>query len=161
MTECGLTQKALADVLDVPLQRVKRLVGGEAKKLTREETEALMRKLHVRTDWLASGEGPMLQPALNKQTESLLALVRSASEVAGHLPVSQAHKTLVQEVLVFAQQGNLDQLTVALERFTALTPDEAALLDNYRNTAEEKRSAIREVGAALAQPRAVKKGRAA
>lgn len=42
-----------------------------------------------------------------------------------------------------------------------LRPDEAALLDNYRNSPEEKRAAIREVGAAFAQPpkrgRAVKK----
>lgn len=32
-----------------------------------------------------------------------------------------------------------------------LAPDEAALLDNYRHTPEDKRGAIREVGAALAQ----------
>lgn len=32
-----------------------------------------------------------------------------------------------------------------------LAPDEAALLDNYRHTPADKRGAIREVGAALAQ----------
>lgn len=41
----------------------------------------------------------------------------------------------------------------------ALRPDEAALLDNYRHCPEEKRAAIREVGAAFAQP--LKRGRAA
>lgn len=32
-----------------------------------------------------------------------------------------------------------------------LKPDEAALLDNYRNTSADKQGAIREIGAALAQ----------
>lgn len=61
MKECLLDQKGLADVLGVPLQRVKNLTAGNVKKLTREETESLVRKLSVRGDWLATGEGEMFQ----------------------------------------------------------------------------------------------------
>lgn len=161
MQECTLTQKGLATELGVPLQRVKRLVGGEAQKLTREETEALVRKLHVRADWLATGEGPMRQPPLKEQTEQLLALTNAASTMAGRLPVSEAHKTLVQEVLFFAQSGNLEQLTATVERFAALAPDEAALLDNYRHSPKDRQGLLKATSAAFAQPPEVKKGRAA
>ena len=43
MKKRGLKQQEFADLLGVPLQRVKRLVGGEAKKLTREEKLSLFK----------------------------------------------------------------------------------------------------------------------
>lgn len=39
---------------------------------------------------------------------------------------------------------------------TDLKPDEAALLDNYRNAPEERKKTLREVGAALAEPDVLK-----
>lgn len=161
MKDRGLTQRALAELMGVSLDRVKSLTSGKAQKLTREETEALVRKLHVRADWLATGEGPMRQPVLNQQTEQLLALVNVASEMAGRLPVSPEHKTLVQEVLFFAQSGNLEQLAATVERFAALAPDEAALLDNYRHSPKDRQGLLKATSAAFAQPPEVKKGRAA
>lgn len=56
-----LTRQQLADVMGVDWKRVKNLCDNHAKKLTREEGEALIRKLHVRGDWLMTGEGPMFQ----------------------------------------------------------------------------------------------------
>lgn len=38
-----------------------------------------------------------------------------------------------------------------------LAPDEAALLDNYRNTTPERKASLREVGVAFAQPGVNKK----
>jgi len=61
MKECGLTQTALAEVLGVNLDRVKNITSGRAKKLTREESEALVKKLHIRAEWLVTGEGAMFQ----------------------------------------------------------------------------------------------------
>lgn len=161
MKECGLSQRAFAEVIEASLDRVKSITSGRVKNLTHEESAALIKKLHVRGDWLVTGEGPMFQAGMSKQFTELLAIVKSASETAGSLPLPPEQRRLVQEILFYLQAGKSVALVDLLERFTALTPDEAALLDNYRNTAEEKRSAIREVGAALAQPRAVKKGRAA
>lgn len=34
----------------------------------------------------------------------------------------------------------------------ALTPEERALIDNYRSASPERRAALREVGSAIAQP---------
>ena len=63
MQECGLKQKDLAVVLDVPLQRVKRLAGGEVKKLTPDETRRLVNTLNLSAHWLATGEGAMFNAA--------------------------------------------------------------------------------------------------
>lgn len=55
----GLKQQELADLMGVNIQRVKRLAGGTVQKMTREESEALVRKLNIRADWLLTGKGPM------------------------------------------------------------------------------------------------------
>lgn len=57
----NLTQEQLAAALQVNLDRVKSLTSGKAKKLTREETKALVENLHVNPVWLATGEGEMLK----------------------------------------------------------------------------------------------------
>ncbi|MEA4838042.1 MAG: helix-turn-helix transcriptional regulator [Rhodospirillaceae bacterium] len=59
LKSCGLKQQELADLMGVNLQRVKRLAGGTVQKMTREESEALVRKLNIRADWLLTGKGPM------------------------------------------------------------------------------------------------------
>lgn len=55
MSHCDLRQKDLAELLGVTLQRVKRLSGGEAQKLTPQESEALVTKLRIRPDWIVGG----------------------------------------------------------------------------------------------------------
>lgn len=57
----GLRQQDLAEIMGVKLQRVKRLAGGSVQKMTREESEALVRKLNIRADWLLTGQGPMFE----------------------------------------------------------------------------------------------------
>lgn len=59
MEECGLKQQELADVLGVPLARVKRLSGGTAQKWSAEEQIALTEKLGISPSWLITGQGEM------------------------------------------------------------------------------------------------------
>jgi len=61
MAARGLDQAGLAEVMGVKLQRVRDLSSGRAKKLTREESEALISELQVRAEWLVTGEGAMFQ----------------------------------------------------------------------------------------------------
>ncbi|MCE1184184.1 MAG: helix-turn-helix domain-containing protein [Rhodocyclales bacterium] len=60
MKHFDLKQQELADLLGVPLARIKRLSGGKVRNLTRDESEALVTKLRIRPEWLITGEGPML-----------------------------------------------------------------------------------------------------
>ncbi|MCL4771765.1 MAG: helix-turn-helix transcriptional regulator, partial [Burkholderiaceae bacterium] len=55
MHECNLRQADLAELLGVSLSRVKAMTSGRVKNITREEPEALVKKLHIRGDWLATG----------------------------------------------------------------------------------------------------------
>lgn len=61
MKETGLKQAPLAEVIGASLSRVKALATGRAQKLTREESEALVKKLNIRAEWLVTGEGPMFR----------------------------------------------------------------------------------------------------
>lgn len=72
LREAHLRQQDLAEIMGVKLQRVKNLSSGVVKKLTREESEALVRKLNIRSDWLLTGQGPMFEdsPAAAPKSES-------------------------------------------------------------------------------------------
>lgn len=61
MSELSIQQKDLAEVLGVPLHRVKSLTSGRVQKLTREEGDALVKKLNVRAGYLLDGQEPMFQ----------------------------------------------------------------------------------------------------
>ncbi len=138
MKECGLTQKALAEVMGVPLQRVKHLAAGNVQKLTREETEALIVKLHVRADWLATGEGPMLQSPKELEFNRRLGAVRIASEKAGGAQLNREQSRLLQEILYFAEVEDYAGLIGLLP---SLSPDEQMLLDRYRASPQPLRDA--------------------
>ena len=79
MKEFGLQQVGLADAMGVTLDRVKSLTSGKVKNLKREEGEALIKKLHVRGDWLATGEGPMLQSEGERELGRRMDLLKLAS----------------------------------------------------------------------------------
>lgn len=149
MIECDLSQKKLADVMGVKLQRVKHLSSGWAKKLTREEAEALVKNLNIRGDWLATGEGPMIQSSGEQEFQHRLDAIKTATERVADLglPVEKARR--LQELLFALETGNTTQLEVLLQAPPA--PDEAALLDNYRNSPPEGQAAIKATSAALAQ----------
>lgn len=150
MRECGLTQKGLAEVLGVTLDRVKSLSSGKAQKLTREESEALVKKLNIRAEWLVTGEGPMFQAPADRELQRRLDVVAHVSRQAAamYLPPDQAD--LLQRITMAAETGDSATLAMLL-RPLAATSDEAALLDNYRHSTPEARAALRATSAALAK----------
>lgn len=157
MKECGLSQKALADVLGATIDRVKGITSGRVKKLTREEGEALIRKLHIRGDWLATGEGPMKQSHGEIELQGRLDLIKSATDTAVGLALPEDKRRLVQELLFYVGAGDMEALTAALARVEIVSLDEAALVDNYRHCPPEGKDALKTTSAALAQPKPGKK----
>lgn len=156
MKECGLQQKALAEVLGVDVQRVKNMTAGRVNKLTREESEALIKKLNIRGDWLATGEGPMFQSAGEREFQRRLDELKSATDSARGSALPEDKQRLMQELLFYMGAGDIDALVAALSRVEIVSPGEAALLDNFRHSDDEGKSAIRSTCAAFAQ-RGVKK----
>lgn len=143
MKHYGLSQKALTEVLEVNLQRVKNLTSGKVDKLTREEVDALIRKLHIRGDWLATGEGPMLQSEGEREFYRRLEGVKSATQTASSLALPEAKQRLMQELLFYAQAGDIEALSATLANCEVLRPDQAALLDNVEHCAKEDQEAIK------------------
>lgn len=90
MKEFGLQQRALADVLGVGIDRVKSLTSGRVQKLTREESEALIKKLNIRGDWLATGEGSMIQSVDERPRLTRPELAILANDVVGDAPARYA-----------------------------------------------------------------------
>ncbi len=156
MKERGLTQRKLADVMGVDISRVKNLTAGRLRKLTREEGEALIRKLHVRAHWLATGEGPMLQSEAERRFEGRLDDLQKVTRKARGRGLSKSEEELLQEVLYYVETGDNAALQVFFQRLTALNPKEAALLDNFRHSPSAAQDALLKTGAALAKPAAMK-----
>lgn len=131
--ECNLKQRELADVLGVPLQRVKRLAAGEVKNLTREEMEALTTKLRIRPEWLlADGQGPMFM------TEA-----EHARWLAGNA-VPAALREQVKRVQ--------DQAPAWPDPGPPRSKAEAELLANWRACSKKDRETVSELAARLAPP---------
>lgn len=154
MKECELNQTGLAEVLEVSIDRVKSLTSGRVKKLTREENEALIKKLNIRGDWLATGEGPMFRSDNEREFQRRLDALKDASEKAGNSGLDTAQQRLLQEILFYAEAGKVDELAKLL---VSLAPDEAALVDNYRHCPPEGKAALKTTSNALAQPKCGKK----
>lgn len=155
MKECGLSQKELADVLGATIDRVKGITSGRVKKLTREEGEALIKKLHIRGDWLATGEGPMKQSPGEIEFQRRLSVIKSTTErvAALGLPVEKAQR--LHELLSMIEIGNTQRIAEMLE--APLAPDETTLVDNYRHCPPEGKAALKTTSAALAQSKCNKK----
>lgn len=144
-----LTQTELANLMGVKLQRIRDLSADRAKKLTREEGEALIRKLNVSGDWLATGQPPMFRSDTEQRATVVMDQLGSAAKVAQALGLSAAQGRLVMELLFFAQTGNAEQVKRALADLNELTPDEAELLSNYRNSSKEQQGILKATSAAF------------
>jgi plasmid maintenance system antidote protein VapI len=139
----NLTHQKLADLLGVKLQRIRNISAGNVKKLTREEAEVLVKKLHIRGDWLATGEGPMLQSESERAFYERVGQLKYATDMAASLPLSEAKQQLLQELLFYAQAGDVESLTKIVANCEIVRPDQAALLDNLENCSKEDQDAIR------------------
>lgn len=134
MRECHLKQSDLVELLGVSLSRVKAMTSGRVKNLTREENEALIKKLHIRGDWLATGEGPMLQSEGERELGRRMDLLKLATGKAQIEGLEPHHTRTLQEILFFAELGDAEALRRAL---TQMQPDEMALVSSYRNCSED------------------------
>lgn len=151
MKECALKQKDLAAILEVPLQRVKRLTAGEVQKLTPDETRRLVQTLNLSAHWLATGEGPMFNTQGGQKLGEILTQLRlmtarlTEMEVDG--PVASAVVSIVLGVAEkdsHSLKDGLIQATYAMQ-----TPDERALLDTYRRCTPQARANLIQTAALL------------
>lgn len=164
MKKCGLDQKALAEVLEVPLQRVKNLTAGNVQKLTREESAALIQKLGVRADWLITGEGSMFGDS--ESQDEFITRMQAINQIhllINAMPLSEFLRDRIRAVMTGdpardgvliaemilsgSQQGSASALSVRAE----LSPDEAALVANYRASRPEGQELIRRLAVAGAE----------
>lgn len=99
MAEGGLSQKDLAGALGVPLDRVKSLSSGRVKKLAPDETRALVEKLHVRAQFLATGEGDVFQAPQEQLLDSRMQSLRQSTDMAVELGLPAREGELVRDIL--------------------------------------------------------------
>lgn len=114
MRECKLKQADLVELLGVPLDRVKSLTSGKVKNLTREEGEALIRKLNVRAEWLVTGEGAMFQSDSEQALAQKLDALKSATQRATVPGLTDDESARLGEILFFANQGDAAGIRSAL-----------------------------------------------
>lgn len=109
MKHFKLKQQELADVLDVPLARVKRLAGGTVQKLTREESEALITKLKINPEWLITGEGPMVEEETQDEFISRMQAINHMNAVVSALPLNDVGRDRLQALMTGdpAEDGRL------------------------------------------------------
>ena len=134
MKHFELQQAGLAEAMGVSLDRVKSLTSGKVKNLKREESEALIKKLHIRGDWLATGEGPMLQSEGERELGRRMDLLKLATGKAQIEGLEPHHTRALQEILFYAELGDAEALRRAL---TQMQPDEVALVRSYRSCSED------------------------
>lgn len=145
--ECELTQQQLADVMGVNLQRVKNLSGGYAGKLKREESEALVKKLHIRAEWLVTGDGPMFQTAAEVELQRRLDVVGKATRQAVAMYLRPEQTDLLQRITMAVETGDSATLGRLLR---PLSEREAKLLEHYAAMCEDDRRALERVAGGMA-----------
>jgi len=169
MEKFELRQKDLAEVMGASLSRIKAMTSGRVKNLTQEEIKNLADKLDIRTEWLISGEGPMLQDdEPQKAFAERMHNIAQTHAMIDAMPIDDTDK-LRAKVLVSGDPAEdakviADLLTRRAVYFTGaespalvLTAREAALLDNYRAAPEDGKQALETTGAALAKSTELKK----
>lgn len=114
----GLSQRELADALGVPLDRVKNITSGRVKKLAPLESRALVEKLHVRGQYLATGEPPIFKSPAELELERRLAAISEATAVAGKVEDERGRYAVQEE----AYRAIVHSLTT----------DEQKLIQSYR-----------------------------
>jgi len=148
MKECKLRQAGLAEVLGVSIDRVKSITSGKVKNLTREESEALIRKLNVRGEYLATGEEPMFRSDGEQELERRLDAVADATHKAQLTGLDTEAQTRVQMLLTGLELRNAD---LVMEALNVLSADEQQLIENYRKSAPEGKKALRSTASVFAK----------
>lgn len=156
MSKCKLKQQELADLLGVPLARVKRLAGGSAKKFTPEEQAALIEKLDIRAEWLVTGQAPMFQD--DEPQEAFVDRMRAINQgraMLDAMPLSDVVRERTGALLTGEPDNDGPLIAYALQSELAPTPPltarESALVENYRAAPEDAKKALETTSSYLAQ----------
>lgn len=150
MQECGLKQKDLADVLGVPLQRVKNLCAGNVQKLAADETRRLVQTLNLNAHWLATGTGAMFNPQGGEQLGSVLTQLKLSSARVVELGLEGDDAQAARDIATGVAAGNLAMVVAALEVLRHKpAPDEQQLLDTYRRCTPQARGILIQTAAML------------
>ena len=120
MADRNLKQSDMADLLEVSIDRVKSLTSGRVKNLSREEGERLIRKLQVRAEWLATGEGEMIQSEGEQEFQRRSGLLKGVSEIARNLTNDEDQRRLLQEALFNEGMKKLQEYQAGAN--TVITP---------------------------------------
>lgn len=107
MASRGLSQRDLAQLLDVSLDRVKSLTAGRVQKLAPAEAKALVEKLHVHGEYLATGKPPIFKRPNEMELERRMEAIGSANKIS-HQVQDQSARHEVQRQVFEALVGSLD-----------------------------------------------------
>lgn len=133
LSDCSLKQRELAELLGVPLQRVKRLARDEVKAFASEEIDALATKLRIRPDWVLSGG----------QGEMFLTQREHAQRMAAHA---------IPPELQRAVRSVREQMPTWPDGEPPRSKAEAELLANWRACSKKDRETVSDLAARLAKP---------
>lgn len=114
MEHFKLDQKALAELLDVPLHRVKSLSSGRVQKFTRSESEALVRKLKINPEWLITGEEPMVDDETDDEFADRIQAVSHMQRVVAALPLDDLGRKRLQVLMTGDPAADGEQIGRAL-----------------------------------------------
>lgn len=114
MEHFKLDQKALSELLDVPLHRVKSLSSGRVQKFTRKESEALVRKLKISPEWLITGEEPMVDDETDDEFADRVQAVSHMQRVVAALPLNDLERKRLQALMTGDPAADGEQIGRAL-----------------------------------------------
>lgn len=140
MRALNLRQVDLAEVLGVKIDRIKSLSSGKVKNFTRDEIEALISKLNVRAEWLATGKGPMFLSENELEFQRRLSKLSDISQAVSSLGLTTRNTRRLHDILSALESKDIDWLTRCLR--DPLKPEERELLDNYRFADNEAKDLI-------------------
>ncbi len=101
MHAASLKQVELAVAIGVPLDRIKSLSSGKAKKLTPAEIRALVVRVNVRPEFLTTGDGDVLKKPKKK------------------LALPSSYEALVHEIVVGTALRDVAGIRTAIDRFVS------------------------------------------
>lgn len=112
----------MAEVLGVGLDRVKSITSGRVAKFTPEESRALVEKLHVRGDYLATGTGPIFRTMGEEQLDSRMVLLREATDTVLKMSIDRRHQELVRDIIYGVALKDADLVSTTITSFVAESP---------------------------------------
>jgi hypothetical protein len=157
MLECGLKHQDLAAVLNVPLQRVRHLSAGNVKKFTPDEIRRLVQTLNLSAHWLATGDGPMFNPAGGEKLGDLLTQIKlTTSRLAEIKGLRDDEARAVVAVVTGLGARDLTALRAALAACadSTLSQSERELLESFRRCKSQGQANLVQTAALLAGKRA-------